>query len=119
MKSVTTMIAAAALAATLVSSGAARADGAADAATTKLFKAQCASCHGVDGKGKTTAGKKVGVRDWTDPAAMKDFKITDIEKTIIDGVVGTDGKRRMASFAKLGPDKIAALKAYAQQLIRK
>ena len=100
----------------LVGSGFARAD---DAATLKLFKAQCASCHGLDGKGQTTAGRKVGVKDWTNPADLKDFKITDITKTINDGIVGTDGKRRMADFHKLGPDKIKALEAYVRTLMGK
>jgi mono/diheme cytochrome c family protein len=100
----------------LGAAGAARAD---DAATIKVFKAQCATCHGTDGKGQTTAGKKVGVKDWTNPADLKDFKVDDIEKTINDGVVGNDGKRRMASFSKLGPDKIKALEAYVRTLMSK
>jgi cytochrome c2 len=36
-----------------------------DAATIKVFKAQCATCHDVDGKGHTTAGKKLNVKDGT------------------------------------------------------
>jgi mono/diheme cytochrome c family protein len=91
----------------------------ADDATVKLYKAQCASCHGVDGKGQTTAGKKVGVKDWTNPADLKDFNVADIEKTINEGVVGTDGKRRMTSFSTLGPDKIKALEAYVRVLMSK
>ena len=116
MRLISRTITIAALASALAGLGVARAD---DAATIKLFKAQCASCHGLDGKGQTTAGKKVGVKDWTNPADLKDFKITDIEKTINEGIVGTDGKRRMADFHKLGPDKIKALEAYVRTLMGK
>lgn len=116
MRRISKMFTLFALALGLAVGGAARAD---DAATLKLFKAQCASCHGLDGKGKTTAGRKVAVKDWTNPADLKDFKIADITKTINDGIVGTDGKRRMADFHKLGPDKIKALEAYVRTLMGK
>lgn len=104
------------LAAALAGCAVARAD---DAANQKLFKAQCASCHGLDGKGQTTAGKKVGVKDWTSPTDLKDFKMTDVEKTINEGIVGTDGKRRMADFHKLGPEKVKVLEAIVHQFMGK
>ena len=87
----------------------ARAD---DAATLKLFKAQCATCHGLDGKGQTTAGKKVGTKDWTDPKVLKALPDADVEKAIRTGKNGDDGKELMPSFTKLGDDKIKALAAY-------
>jgi mono/diheme cytochrome c family protein len=116
MRRTTKLVTSLAIAFGLAGAGAARAD---DAATLKLFKAQCASCHGLDGKGQTTAGKKVGVKDWTNPTDLKDFKVTDIEKTINEGIVGNDGKRRMASFSKLGPDKIKALDGYVRTFMSK
>ncbi len=87
----------------------ARAD---DAATLKLFKTQCSTCHGLDGKGQTTAGKKVGVKDWTDPKILKPLSEADVVKAISTGKKGNDGKELMAPFAKLGEDKIKALAAY-------
>ena len=86
-----------------------------DAATLKLFKAQCASCHGLDGKGQTTAGKKVGVKDWTDPKVLKPLSDADVIKAISGGKKGDDGKERMAPFAKLGDEKIKALVAYIRR----
>jgi mono/diheme cytochrome c family protein len=83
-----------------------------DAATLKLFKAQCATCHGLDGKGQTTAGKKAGVKDWTDPKVLKVMSDVDVEKQIRVGKNGDDGKELMPSFTKLGDSKIKALIAY-------
>ena len=85
---------------------------AADAPTVKLYKAQCATCHGVDGKGQTTAGKKVGTKDWTDPKVLKALSDVDVDKAIRIGKNGDDGKELMPSAAKLGDDKIKALIAY-------
>lgn len=96
------------LLAPLVASPAARAD---DAATLKLFKAQCATCHGIDGKGQTTAGKKVGTKDWSDPKVLKPLSDADVVKAINTGK-SEGGKELMPSFSKLGPEKIQALAAY-------
>jgi mono/diheme cytochrome c family protein len=85
-----------------------------DAATLKLYKAQCATCHGLDGKGGTTAGKKVGVKDWTDPKVLKPLSDADIEKQLKEGLT-KDGKELMPSFAKLGDDKLKALIVYVRQ----
>ena len=83
-----------------------------DAATLKLYKAQCATCHGLDGKGQTTAGKKVGTKDWTDPKVLKALADFDIEKAIRTGKNGDDGKELMPSFSKLGDNKIKSLATY-------
>lgn len=87
-----------------------------DATTVKLFKAQCATCHGVDGRGQTTAGKKVGTKDWADPKVLKAMSDDDVMKAIHTGKKGDDGKELMPSFAKLGDDKIKALIAYIRTL---
>ena len=87
----------------------ARAD---DAATLKLFKAQCATCHGLDGKGQTTAGKKLGTKDWSDPKILKVLSDPDVEKAIRTGKNGDDAKELMPSFAKMSDDKIKALAAF-------
>lgn len=83
----------------------------ADEATVKLYKAQCATCHGLDGKGQTTAGKKVGVKDWSDPKTLKAMSDAQIDKAIRTGKT-EGGKELMPSFVKLGDDKIKALVAY-------
>ena len=84
----------------------------ADDATTKLFKAQCATCHGVDGKGQTTAGKKLGTKDWTDGKTLNKLTDLEVDKSLRTGQTAKDGKELMPSFTKLGDAKLKALAAY-------
>ncbi len=59
----------------LASAGAAfAADGAA------LWSQHCASCHGKDGSGNTTMGKKLGVKDYTKDQGFSDAEATAIIK---------------------------------------
>jgi cytochrome c6 len=83
----------------------AMADDAAD-----LYKSKCQACHGPDGKGDTTMGKKLGVRDFHSPEVSKQsdadlFKITK------------EGKNKMPSYnGKLTDDQIKALVKYIHSL---
>lgn len=77
--------------------------------TLKLFKAQCANCHGLDGKGQTTVGKKNGVKDWTDGKTLKTYTNDQIKKLLAEGNKGKDGKQKMPAFKKLTPAQIDAL----------
>ena len=66
-----------------------------------LYRRHCASCHGTDGKGDTKAGKKSGVKDYTDAkvvAELKDEK--KAVKHILEGMKDEDGKTLMAPFNK-------------------
>ena len=90
----------------------------ADDATVKLFKAQCSSCHGVDGKGKTTIGKKNGVRDWTDGKTLKAMSDAQIRQLLREGKKGDDGKQKMPGFKKLSDAQIDALIKYVRELQR-
>ena len=64
------------------------------------WEKQCAKCHGTDGKGQTTMGKKLNVKDYTSADEQKKFtdeeaiKITkegkkDGAKTLMKGFAGT------------------------------
>jgi len=113
--------AAAGLALALATATAASAGGGAtpaSPATVKLYKSQCSTCHGLDGKGKTTAGKKVGIKDWTDGKTLKALSDADIAKLLRLGNKGDDGKQRMPPFKKLTDDQIKALIAYVRFLQR-
>jgi len=57
----------------------------------------CASCHGEDGKAQTKQGKKLKVRDYTDPAVQAQMKDDLMLKAILDGVV-ENGKERMKGY---------------------
>ncbi len=77
-----------------------------------LFKAKCAACHGQDGSGNTTIGKKSGLRDLGSAAVQKQ---TDAELSAIIA----DGKGKPAhAFKKKGmtDDQIKALVAHIRSL---
>lgn len=79
-----------------------------DAATTKIFTTQCATCHGADGKGQTTLGKQVAVKDWSDPKTLKPMSDADLEKMI------SGGKKMMPGYATLGVPQIKLLVTYVR-----
>lgn len=58
----------------------------------------CASCHGADGKAQTKQGKKLKIRDYTDPKVQAELKDDAMLKAILDGVKGEGGKERMKGF---------------------
>lgn len=60
----------------------------------ELYGKKCASCHGADGKGQTTMGKKKGARDYTDATVQGSFSDADGVKAVLDGVT-KDGKELM------------------------
>lgn len=79
----------------------------------EVFAANCASCHGLDGKAKTPAGKKLKVKDLTQSTASD----ADIEKQIVNGTQDAKGNQRMPEFkSKLSPEEIAALVEYVKTL---
>lgn len=94
---------------------------AADKKTERLWKAKCASCHGMDGKAQTENGKKMKVADLTTAEAQK-ASDDDWKKAINDGVkLEKDGvKKEMDPFkAELKPGELEALIAFARGLAAK
>jgi len=84
----------------------------ADAAAT--WNQHCASCHGKDGSGNTTMGKKNNVKDYRDAKVQAAFSDGEIAKTIKEGVK-EGGKEKMKSFKdKLSDDDVKALVAYVR-----
>ena len=78
------------------------------------WEKNCASCHGKDGKGQTTAGKKAGCKDMTDPKVQEELKDDQAIKNIKEGQK-KDGKEIMKAFGeKLTDDEIKALVAYVR-----
>jgi len=62
-----------------------------DKKTERNWKGKCAACHGADGKGQTEQGKKLGVKDYTDPAWQKAHSDDEIKKVIAEGTTGMEG----------------------------
>ena len=85
------------------SSGAAfGADGAA------LWAQNCASCHGKDGSGATTMGKKLAVKDYSKDQGFSDAEATNVIK---------NGKGKMKAYKdKLSDADVKALVAYVRSL---
>ena len=72
----------------------------------EVFATHCASCHGLDGKARTPAGKKLNARD------LSESKLTDAEiaHQILEGVKDKKGTPRMPAFKeKVAPADVAAL----------
>ena len=84
------------------SSGAAfGADGAA------LWAQNCASCHGKDGSGNTTMGKKLGLKDYTKSQSFSDAEGANVIK---------NGKGKMKAYKQLSDADVKALVAYVRSL---
>lgn len=68
-----------------------------------IFKSKCAMCHGADGKGQTSMGKSMKLRDLTSADVQKQ---TDAELT---GII-TNGKAKMPAYkGKLSDADIKAV----------
>ena len=87
--------------------------GAASAAEAKdNWAKHCVSCHGKDGKGQTTMGRKAGAKDYTDARTWEGFDDAKAIKSVKEGMKEGD-KEKMKPFAdKLTDDEIKALIAY-------
>jgi len=77
------------------------------------WAANCAACHGKDGKGQTMMGRKLAIKDLTDPKVQAALSDADATKTIKEG----DDSKKMKGFAdKLSDDDVKALVAYIRSL---
>ncbi len=112
-----TLTLALAVAATIAGGQALAADA---AATLANYNKHCVSCHGKDGAGKTTMGRKVGAKDYTDPKVIAEIKDDHAIKQIKEGMKDKAGKELMKPFAdKLSDDDIKALLEYMKAFAKK
>lgn len=81
----------------------------------EIYEKDCAKCHGVDGKGKTKMGEKLGVKDYTDAKVQSEMKDDEMVKAVKEGVKekGTD-KTKMKAFNELSDADVKALVAYVR-----
>jgi cytochrome c553 len=78
-----------------------------------IWTKTCAACHGKDGKGNTKMGRKVDVKDYTDPKVQADLKDDDATKAIKGGVKDDKGKERMKAYGdQLSDDEVKSLVVY-------
>lgn len=77
----------------------------------------CQKCHGADGKAQTKTGKKLKVRDYTDPAVQAEMKDDSMAVAIADGVKNEAGKETMKGYKdELSAQEITDLVAFIRQL---
>lgn len=86
---------------------------AADAAEN--WTALCAKCHGADGAGKTKAGQKLKLKDYTDAKVQGEMTDEAMAKAIKEGVT-ENGKERMKAFSDLSDADVAALVAHIRSM---
>jgi cytochrome c551 len=80
------------------------------------WAANCAQCHGPDGKAGTKMGKMLSAKDLTDPSVQAGFTDAQATEAIKNGVK-KNGKTTMKAFGgKLSDDEIKALVAYVRTL---
>ena len=73
-----------------------------------LWAQHCASCHGKDGSGSTTMGKKLGLKDYTKEQGFSDAEAANVIK---------NGKGKMKAYKdKLSDADVKALVAYVRSL---
>ena len=78
--------------------------------TDKLYRANCSSCHGADGKGKNILGQKLKVPDLTS-AAVQDLNDQQLSDVI------SMGKGTMRGYkSALTPEKVARIAEYVRGL---
>ena len=71
----------------------------------------CAACHGKDGKGQTMMGRRLQMKDLTDPQVQASFTDAIAAKTIKEGVTD-NGTEKMKAFGdKFTDDQIKDLVA--------
>jgi cytochrome c553 len=98
----------------MVFAGVASSLSAADAATN--WKEHCAKCHGDNGKGDTKMGKKLSIRDVSDPAVQAKFTDEDAMKAMKEGIKDKAGKVAMKPVEGISADEMQALVKYVRGL---
>jgi len=83
-----------------------------------LYEKSCLRCHGADGKGDTTMGKRLGTKDYTDAKVQDALKDDVAFKSIKEGLK-KDDKTLMQPTAGLTDDQIKGLVTYMRTFKKK
>src|ERR1035437_2455109 len=78
------------------------------------WQKSCKLCHGLDGKGKTKMGEKLGIKDYTDAKAQDGMKDDAMFKAIKEGVKDGEKPKMKAYGDVLSDDEIKALVKYVR-----
>lgn len=77
-----------------------------------IYDKECAKCHGADGKGQTTMGKRNGAKDYTDPKVQAELKDEAAIKAVKEGFKTKEGKVVMKPAEGMSDDDVKAVVAY-------
>lgn len=83
------------------------------------WEKHCAKCHGADGKGQTTMGKKLKVKDYTVAAEQKKFTDEEGIKLTKEGKKEGDKTLMKAYKDELSDQEIKDLVAYVRKFAAK
>lgn len=78
----------------------------------------CARCHGPDAKAQTKMGKKLKMRDYSDPKVQETFTDEQALTAIKQGLTDKNGEWRMHVKDGLKEAEMTALVAYIRSLKR-
>ncbi len=81
-----------------------------------LYEQHCAKCHGMDGKGDTKMGKKMGARDYSNPNTWKGLTDEAAAKSIKEGLKDKDGKVVMKATEGITDAEAKAMVDYLKTL---
>jgi cytochrome c551/c552 len=74
-----------------------------------IWEKDCMKCHGVDGKGETKMGQKIGIKNMTDPKVVSEMTETNMVKIIKEGVKDKEDKTKMKAYPDLTDDEVKSL----------
>ncbi len=80
-----------------------------------LFQNFCVSCHGLDGRAKTSPGHYYRIPDWTTTDATRKLKDDQIRKQIRTGKL-QESQSGMPAFKSLTDAQVDLLVAYVRKL---
>jgi cytochrome c5 len=83
-----------------------------------LYEKSCLKCHGAEGKGDSTMGKRVGCKDYTDPKVQDALKDDVAFKSIKEGLK-KDDKALMQPVTGMTDDQIKGLVTYMRTFKKK
>lgn len=84
-----------------------------------LYEKSCAKCHGTDGKGETTIGKRLGAKDYTNAKVQDELTDEAAFKAIKGGYKNKDGRTVMKPSEGLSDEEIKSLVAYMRSFKKK
>ena len=91
-----------------------------DAAVAANYTKHCVACHGKDGSGNTTMGKRVGAKNFTDAKVVAEINDEVALKNLKEGVKDKNGKEIKKPFTgKLSEDEMKALIQYTKKFAKK